>query len=31
MAEHKRLEAELRGRPRMLSEGMLEGFVVSRE
>jgi DNA-binding NtrC family response regulator len=31
MAEHKRLEAERRGRPRMLSEGMLEGFVVSRE
>jgi DNA-binding NtrC family response regulator len=31
MAEHKRLEAERRARPRMLSGGMLEGFVVSRE
>lgn len=31
MAEHKRLEAERPGRPRMLSEGMVEGFVVSRD
>jgi DNA-binding NtrC family response regulator len=31
MVERKRLQAECRGRPRMLSEGMLEGFVVSRE
>jgi len=31
IAEHKRREAERQGRPRMLSDGMLEGFVVSRE
>ena len=29
MAEHKRLVAEHSGRPRMLSAGVLEGFVIS--
>lgn len=31
MTERRRLEAEHRGRPRMLSAGMLDSFVVSRE
>ena len=31
MAERKRLQAQHRGRPRMLSEGELDGFVASTE